>query len=190
MGFSRANYWSGLPFPPPEDLPDPGIEPRSLALQEDFYYLSHQGSPSLLHTFLYLSVYLPQNCWNPYTSWNWKASPSQTLPFGGEAEFREALPRLREVQASVSNLTAGLLVFCIRDASLVSSLPWSPEAPNVICKIWGLGTAAAWASPRHMQECDSTGFSYSISPSKNEGQVAIPQPQLWEMSLLLWSKCT
>ena len=30
-GFSRQDYWSGLPFPPPGDLPDPGIEPASLA---------------------------------------------------------------------------------------------------------------------------------------------------------------
>ena len=30
MRFSRQEYWSGLPFPPPEDLPDPGIEPASL----------------------------------------------------------------------------------------------------------------------------------------------------------------
>ena len=35
MGFSRQEYWSGLPFPSPEDLPDPGIEPRSPALQTD-----------------------------------------------------------------------------------------------------------------------------------------------------------
>ena len=32
MGFSRQEYWSGLPFPSPGDLPDPRIEPRSLAL--------------------------------------------------------------------------------------------------------------------------------------------------------------
>ena len=32
MGFSRQDYWSGSPFPSPEDLPDPGIEPRSPAL--------------------------------------------------------------------------------------------------------------------------------------------------------------
>ena len=31
MGFSRQEYWSGLPFPSPGDLPDPGIEPTSLA---------------------------------------------------------------------------------------------------------------------------------------------------------------
>ena len=31
MGFSRQEYWSGLPFPPPGDLPNPGIEPTSLS---------------------------------------------------------------------------------------------------------------------------------------------------------------
>ena len=35
MGLSRQEYWSGLPFPPPGDLPDPGIELRSPALQAD-----------------------------------------------------------------------------------------------------------------------------------------------------------
>ena len=35
MGFSRQEYWSGLPFPSPGDSPDPGIEPESLALQAD-----------------------------------------------------------------------------------------------------------------------------------------------------------
>ena len=35
MGFSRQEYWSGLPFPSPRDLPNPGIEPRSPTLQAD-----------------------------------------------------------------------------------------------------------------------------------------------------------
>ena len=35
MGFPRKEYWSGLLFPSPGDLPDPGIEPRSPALQAD-----------------------------------------------------------------------------------------------------------------------------------------------------------
>ena len=35
MGFSRQEYWSGLPIPSPEDLPNPGIEPQSPALQAD-----------------------------------------------------------------------------------------------------------------------------------------------------------
>ena len=45
MGFSRHEYWSGLPHPPLEDLPDPGIEPESPvapALQVDSLPLSHQ----------------------------------------------------------------------------------------------------------------------------------------------------
>ena len=35
MGFSQEEHWSGLPFPSPGDLPDPGIEPGSPALQAD-----------------------------------------------------------------------------------------------------------------------------------------------------------
>ena len=35
MGFFRQEYWSGLPFPPPANLPDPGIESESPALQAD-----------------------------------------------------------------------------------------------------------------------------------------------------------
>ena len=35
MEFSKQEYWSGLPFPPPEDLPNPGTEPTPPALQAD-----------------------------------------------------------------------------------------------------------------------------------------------------------
>ena len=35
MGFARQEYWSELPFPSPGDLPDPGIKPRSPALQSN-----------------------------------------------------------------------------------------------------------------------------------------------------------
>ena len=45
MGFSRQEYWSGLPFPSSEDLPDPGIEPGSPALQADSLPFELQGSP-------------------------------------------------------------------------------------------------------------------------------------------------
>ena len=44
MGFPRQEYWSGLPFPSPEDLLDPGIEPGSPTLQADFYCLNNQGN--------------------------------------------------------------------------------------------------------------------------------------------------
>ena len=45
MEFFRQEYWSGLPCPPPGDLPDPRIEPTSPALQADSLLLSRRGSP-------------------------------------------------------------------------------------------------------------------------------------------------
>ena len=60
MGFSRPEYWSGLPFPSPGDLPNPGIEPRS---GQTLYHLSQQGSPIC-------RVYHVK-CWAGWsTSWN------------------------------------------------------------------------------------------------------------------------
>ena len=45
MGFSRQVYWSGLPCPPPEDLPNPGIKPYCRWI---LYCLSHRGSPGFM----------------------------------------------------------------------------------------------------------------------------------------------
>ena len=45
MGFSRQEYWSGLPFPSPGDLPNPGIEPGSPALQADTLPSESPGKP-------------------------------------------------------------------------------------------------------------------------------------------------
>ena len=55
MGFSRQEYWSGLPFPSPGDLPDPGIEPRSAALEADALTSEPPGKPMLLLLLLLLS---------------------------------------------------------------------------------------------------------------------------------------
>ena len=45
MEFSRPEYWSGQPFPSPGDLPNPGIKPRSPALQMDSLPAEPQGKP-------------------------------------------------------------------------------------------------------------------------------------------------
>ena len=50
MEFSRSEYWSGWPFPSPEDLRNPGIEPRSPALQADSLPAEPQGKPACLDT--------------------------------------------------------------------------------------------------------------------------------------------
>jgi len=48
MGFSRQEYWSGLPFPSPGDLPNPGIEPSSSTLQADALTSELPGKPKKL----------------------------------------------------------------------------------------------------------------------------------------------
>ena len=45
MGFSKQEYWSGVPLPSPGDLPDPGIEPRSPTLQADALTSAPPGKP-------------------------------------------------------------------------------------------------------------------------------------------------
>ena len=47
MGFSRQQYWSGWPFPSPGDLPNPGNEPRSPALQADSLPSKPPGKPEV-----------------------------------------------------------------------------------------------------------------------------------------------
>ena len=58
MGFSRQEYWSGLPFSSPEDVPEPQIEPGSPALQADS--LSHKGSIDDLLQFNFIIENLMQ----------------------------------------------------------------------------------------------------------------------------------
>ena len=46
LGFSRQEYWSGVPFPTPGDLPNPGIEPTSPVLSAEFFTPASPGKPS------------------------------------------------------------------------------------------------------------------------------------------------
>ena len=58
MGFSRQDYWSGLPCPPPGDLPNPGVQPTppaAPALQEDALLLSHWGGPNFTYDIIFVS---------------------------------------------------------------------------------------------------------------------------------------
>jgi len=49
MGFSRQEYWSGVPLPSPGDLPDPRIEPRSPSFQADTLTSEPPGNPTAGH---------------------------------------------------------------------------------------------------------------------------------------------
>ena len=60
MGFSRQEHWSGLPSPHPGDLPDSGIEPRSLrspAPAGGLYHQRHPGSPAIMKISKNLKCY-------------------------------------------------------------------------------------------------------------------------------------
>ena len=59
MEFSRQKYWSRLPLPPPGDLPDPGIEPRSPALQADALSSEPPGKPHILYQFSAVQLLSP-----------------------------------------------------------------------------------------------------------------------------------
>ena len=58
MGFSRQEYWSGLPFPSKGDLPNAGIKPRSLALQGDSLLSEPPGKP--------IHIYDPHITWDTH----------------------------------------------------------------------------------------------------------------------------
>ena len=64
MGFSRQEYWSGLPFPSPRDLPDPGIEPRSPALQANSLPTELWGKPPVDPKFIQMFAASQQVCWS------------------------------------------------------------------------------------------------------------------------------
>ena len=68
MRFSRQGYWSGLPFPSPGDLPNPGIEPGSPALQADSLLTELQGKPTQV-----------------------RLAPNAVLPTGGVWWWREGI---------------------------------------------------------------------------------------------------
>ena len=57
MGFSKQDYWNGLPFPSPGDLPDPKIEPWSPALQADSLPSEPPGEPQILHSLTVINIY-------------------------------------------------------------------------------------------------------------------------------------
>ena len=82
MGSFRQEYWSGLPFPPPGDLPEPGIEPTSVT------------SPALAGGFFITSITWEAKChlgkWGPVLSLNWGRVHSKLADIT-LAEFRSLL---------------------------------------------------------------------------------------------------
>ena len=85
-GFSRPEYWSGLPFLPPRDLPDPGIQPKSLmspALAGGFFTAEPPGKPPLEWVAILFSRDLP----NPRIKLTSPAWPADSLPLNPQYKY-------------------------------------------------------------------------------------------------------
>ena len=85
-GFSRQEYWSGLPYPPPGDFSNLGIKPVSPALQVDSLPLSHRGSPTVNITGIYLHAntkdkwpFRPVSSDEQWKKGSWEASAGQAV---------------------------------------------------------------------------------------------------------------
>ena len=108
MGFSRQEYWSGLPFCSPGDLPNPGIDPWSPALQEDSLPLSHQGHP---------------------TYKDWQSRAIKTQPLG---------PYRRVISSSEPPWDQDQLRPFLRSYhSLSTAWRWRKSSLRLVCCSWG-----------------------------------------------------
>ena len=164
-GFSRQEYWSGLPCPPPGDLPDPGIEPKSPlspALQADSLLLSHQGSP-----FKYTVPPI-----NSVMSWETYAQNVQML------YLRPCLWPWRKEQTGLLAALRSSLIF--HQPPVVFPDPWLTEAATswfifsvqMGChKTWSLNQAV-WTHVR------------CFLPHKNRDMEALTSSVQWNLNTL------
>ena len=77
MGFSRQEHWSGLPCPPPRDLPDPETEPRSPVLQADSLPFEPQGKVNR-HNCSNKALFTKTGSKPDLTHWPWFPDPCST----------------------------------------------------------------------------------------------------------------
>ena len=120
--FSRQKYWSGLPFPPPGDLLDPGIKPASpvsYALVSGSLPLGHLGSP--IHSYIYSAKWKgkslsAQFSWphGPFSSWN---SPGQNTGVGSLSLLQGIFPTRDQTQ--VSRIAGGFFTSWVKGKLLL-----------------------------------------------------------------------
>ena len=136
--FPRQEQWSGLPFPSPKDLPNPGIEPRSPAWQVGSSPLNHQGSPKPSFSSVQLNGSVMSDSWQPHES---QASRSIT-------NSRSSL-RLMSIELV---MPSSHLILCCP----LLLLP--PMPPSI--RVFSSESAHRMRWPKYWS------FSFSISPSK------------------------
>ena len=153
MGFSRQEYWSGLPFPSPEDLPDPGIEPGSPALQAVSLLFELQGLCKQKSVNFLLRGYIIKFRWRGvFPSWmQLKAAriwaKDQFSPFVPAAFSSEPLfslipphPKVYIAQNSLNYIKGNLIKMSSNNVTsgFPRSVKWVPgqQLPSIIQKIF------------------------------------------------------
>ena len=89
-GFTRQEYWSGLSCPPPGDLPNPGIKPRSPHCRQILYHLSHLGDERT-QRFWVLKILTSNSLWIWCQTRHTSVLPSLKV-LGGKAEMNDPGP--------------------------------------------------------------------------------------------------
>ena len=133
--FSRQEYWSGLSFLTPGDLPDPGIKPESLvspALQEDSLPLHHLGNPFAKQ--IPIKGEAP-----PGLPWRWKNEGLQQSVLGLRLIFRQ----MRKCVLSLKWCKSHSFVWCAHSSSIAGFKCWGGQGLNT-----GSG-AFYWSISRH-----------------------------------------
>ena len=134
MGFPRQEYWSGLPFPPPGDLPNPGTEPKSLvppALAGGFFTTEPPGKPTLGSVFLNHSIsYYNFVCW-PLLLYplgaDWGEERHSPRPAAGEPGLSPGAPLWTHLLYFQLNLTSKLALLMELGGNLVAHSAMYPE---------------------------------------------------------------
>ena len=126
MGLSRQECWSGLPFPSPGDLPDPGIEPRSPALQADALPSKPPGKP--IETKVYLK--------------NWDYLVEQRLDYSTTSRPRKSGRKTLESRFMWSNKKTSQVAQWLRTCLLMQKT-W------VLSLVWEDSTCLGAAKPMH-----------------------------------------
>ena len=118
MGFSKQEYWSGLPFPSPGDLPDPGIELESLVLAGGFFTAEPPGKP-----FLSLLSIKWMVCLRIKEIWDFFFFPCQ-YSLVAEPETWENLPGLDSCSYFLPEEVQAFSLEIPRFDSCVGKIPW------------------------------------------------------------------
>ena len=116
MGFSRQEYWSGVPFPSPGDLPDPGIKPGLLHCRQTLYQLSYHCAS-------------PIHCKADVSSAFRAISPCFLLySISGLPSFSDQKKHYMPTLSSWVHLLSRSPVYLL--SSVEPQLPWTPFSPS------------------------------------------------------------